>query len=94
MKNDDVVNETAEVTDEPTAEVDAKEAFTTLLTVMRQQDRRIAKQDERMAKQDEIILGMQKEINLLAEVIRGHQKIIESDHPSEPTPPGLPPIVH
>jgi hypothetical protein len=84
MKNDDVVNE---VTDEPTAEVDAKAAFTTLITVLRQQD-------ERIAKQDELLLGMQREIGLLAKAVTGHQRIIESDHPSEPTPPGPPPIVH
>lgn len=87
MKNDDVVNETAEVTDELTVEADAKEALTALIAVMREQD-------ARMDRQDEIILAMQREIGLLGKVATGHQKIIEADHPSEPTPTPPPPIVH
>ncbi|WP_158944225.1 hypothetical protein [Granulicella sp. S190] len=46
-------------------------------------------------RQDELLLGMQREISLLASAISGHQAIIEASQPeTKAEPPKPPTIVH
>jgi hypothetical protein len=73
-----------------------------VLKLMRQQaehidrqDDRIARLEERDAKKDELMLGMQREISLLASAISGHQRIFEASQPTpEPEPPKPPPVMN
>ena len=94
MENDDVVNQTAEVTEEPTVEADVKATFSKLLEYMREQDARLDRLTARQDQQDQINVMQQNANALLGEALKGHQQIIEADHPSKPTPPEPPPIVH
>jgi len=93
MAKEDVVNE-AEVVDEATVEADAKEVLTAVLAVVRDQDRKISALEQRSNQQDELLLGVHREIGLLAKAVDGHQRILEADHPAKPLPPAPPDIVH
>ena len=74
--------------------VDVHDAMETFLSLLRQQDERIAKQDERIAAQDELMLAMQQEITTLGKALQGHQKIMEAEHPQLEQKAKVPPIVH
>ena len=78
------VTQPAEVTEEPTIEVDVREAMSMFINLVRDQEKRITAQDE-------VIFAMQKEISLLGKAVYGHQQIIEASQPEpEPLPPGPP----
>jgi hypothetical protein len=66
-----------------------------VLKLMGQQDDRIARLEDRNTRKDELLLGMQREISLLASAISGHQRILEANQPErEPGPPPPPTIMH
>ncbi|HTF70383.1 MAG TPA: hypothetical protein VK638_47675 [Edaphobacter sp.] len=89
-------NEATKTANDPerTVDADAKQAFTELLAVMREQEKRLDRLTARQDQQDQINVMQQNANALLGEALKGHQQIIEADHPSKPTPPGPPPIVH
>jgi len=95
MKTDDN-NEATKAANDPerTVDADASEVLSAVLAVVREQEKRLDRLTARQDQQDEINVMQQNANALLGEALKGHQQIIEADHPSKPTPPGPPPIVH
>jgi hypothetical protein len=98
MQDENAMKETAEATssDDGIVEVDSN----AVLKLMRQQAEHIDRQDDRIAelenrntRQNELLLGMQREISLLASAISGHQQIIEASQPEPKTGPPPPPTI-